>query len=69
MKLALRIEFGFSGLERRRQPERLQTCYENHNAVQITGAYLRLDLKLAVDIISAKRTFDFNTNELTFVGF
>ena len=24
-----------SGSERRRQPERLQTCYENHNAVRI----------------------------------
>ena len=32
--------FGFSGSERRRQPERLQTCYGNHDAVRITGAYL-----------------------------
>ena len=54
-------ELGFSDSERRRQPERLQTFYENHNAVLITGAYLRLDLKVAVDIISAKRTFGFNT--------
>ena len=44
--------FGFSGSERRRQPERLQTCYEDHNAVRITGAYL----KLAVNIVYAKRT-------------
>ena len=35
---------GFSGTERRRQPERLQTCYENHNAVQMNCAYLRLKL-------------------------
>ena len=35
-------EFGFSGSERRRQPERLQTCYGNHNAVRIKGAYLGL---------------------------
>ena len=35
-------EFGFSGSERRRQPERLQTCYGNHNAVRIRGAYLGL---------------------------
>ena len=35
-------EFGFSGSERRRQLERLQTCYENHNAVRISGAYLGL---------------------------
>ena len=33
-------EFGFSGSERRRQPERLQTCYENYNAVRITYAFL-----------------------------
>ena len=32
-------EFGFSGSERRRQPERLQTCYENHNALRIKCAY------------------------------
>ena len=35
-------EFGFSGSERRRQPERLQTCYGNHNAVRIRGAYFGL---------------------------
>ena len=37
-------EFGFSGSERRRQPERLQTCYENHNAVRIKGAYFEARL-------------------------
>ena len=31
-------ELAFSGSERRRQSERLQTCYENHNAVRIKGA-------------------------------
>ena len=46
------FSLGFSGSERRRQPERLQTCYEDHNAVRITGAYL----KLAVNIVYAKRT-------------
>ena len=30
-------EFGFSGSERRRQPERMQTCYEDHNAVRINA--------------------------------
>ena len=34
------VSFGFSGSERRRQPERLQTCYENHNTVRIKCAYL-----------------------------
>ena len=33
------VSFGFSGSERRRQPERLQTCYENHNAPRIKCAY------------------------------
>ena len=47
-------ELGFSDSEWRRQPERLQTCYEDHNAVRIKGAYL----KLAGSIISAKRKFD-----------
>jgi hypothetical protein len=43
MNLYRRIDaFGFSGSERRRQPERLQTCYENHDAVRIMGAYLKL---------------------------
>ena len=32
----------FSGSERRRQPEQNQTCYENHNAVQIKSACLGL---------------------------
>ena len=45
------VSFGFSGSERRRQPERLQTCYENHNALRITGAYL---LKLALRAAETK---------------
>ena len=35
-------ELLLSGSERRRQPERLQTCYENHDAVRITGTYFGL---------------------------
>ena len=44
-------EFGLRGSERRHQPERLQTCYENHNAVQ---AYKRNIDQLNIQPITAR---------------
>ena len=44
-------EFGFSDSERRRQPERLQTCYENHNVVR---AYKRNIDQLNIQPITAR---------------
>ena len=46
---------GLSGLKRRRQPERLQTCYETHNAVR---AHKRNTDQLNIQPITAR---DINT--------
>ena len=41
-RLTAQSQLCLGGWEDMRQPERLQTCYENHNAVRITGAYFGL---------------------------